>query len=305
MSVIGWQGYTLTVPDDWTIAGIGGDHQEGYLRLDGPDMPRCELKWFADKASADISSAVETYLKDLTRKRRRRDPKVTVHRDTRLLGKRRGSRSQLECFGWESDRQALGAAWRCTTCGRTTIAQVLGPLDEPLEELAQEVLLSVTDHPREGWTTWSAYGLTCEVPEEFVLDGQRMMAGLIELNFALETERISILRWGMASVALANTNLLDWSKKELAKRLKTWDCRYEETEIHGHAAIAVAGDPAPLPARVKRFVFHCLRKPYGSNARVHVWHCEPEKKIHAIECIIDDSRLDLPEELSRRIPCHR
>ncbi len=304
-TVIGWQGYTLTVPDDWTIAGIGGDHQEGYLRLDGPDMPRCEIKWFADKGPANIEQVVGNYLKEMTKKRRRRDPEVTIRRDTRLLGRRRGGKSQLECFAWKSDRQAHGAAWRCSTCGRTTIVQVLGPLDESLEELAEDVLLSVSDHPRDGWTTWATYGLQCEVPDEFKLDGQKMMAGLIELNFVLETERLAVLRWGMADVVLAREGLLAWVKKELRKRLKNWDCIYEETEVNGHPGVAVSAQPAALPARLRRFVSHCLRKPYGSNARALVWHCASEKKIHCVECVLDDARLDLPREMCRRIPCHR
>jgi hypothetical protein len=304
-TVIGWQGYTLTVPEDWTIAAIGGDEAEGYLRLDGPDMPRCELKWFAGKGPTDIGEVVGNYLKDLTKKRRRGDPDVIVHRDTRLLGRRRGGRSQLECFAWESDQQGQGAAWRCPTCSRITIAQLLGSLDEPLEELAQEILLSIGDHARDGWVTWAAYGLQCEVPVEFKLDGQKMMAGLIELNFMLETEHLAVLRWGMADVVLANTKLRDWTRKEIGKRLKNWDCSYEEVEVDGHPGVAVSGDPVTVQARVRRFAAHCTRKVYGSNARALVWHCAPEKKIYCVECIVDDSRLDLPNELCRRIPCHR
>ncbi len=304
-TVIGWQGYTLTVPEDWTIAAIGGDEAEGYLRLDGPDMPRCEVKWFAGKGPTDIGEVVGNYLKEMTRKRRRNDPEVTVRRDTRLLGRRRGGRSQLECFSWESDQQAQGAAWRCPTCSRITIVQILGALDESLEELAQEVLLSIGDHPKDGWVTWAAYGLQCEAPEKFKLDGQKMMAGLIELNFVDETEHLSILRWGMADIVLANTTLVDWTRKELGKRLKNWSCRFEEAEVQGHAGVVISGDPIPLPMRVRRFAAHCLRTPYGSNARAFVWHCAPEKKIHCVECIVDDTRLDLPDELTRRIPCHR
>jgi hypothetical protein len=47
-----------------------------------------------------------------------------------------------------------------------------------------------------------------------------------------------------------------------------------------------------------------LRKPYGSNARALVWHCQPEKKIYYVECIVDDERLDMPAEVCERIPCH-
>lgn len=303
-TVVGWQGYTVRVPRDWTIGAIGGDHLEGYLRIDGAEMPRCEIKWFGERGPVDISEVVDKYLNDLQKKRRRRSPEVKVRRDTRLLGRRRGGRSQLECFAWRSETQAHGAAWQCTKCRRTTIIQVLGSKEEDLDELAAEIMLSITDHPQDGWVTWSTYGLRCEIPEDFRLAGQKLMAGLIELNFSMETEQVSVMRWGMADVILAHASLAEWSKEELSSRLKQWSSTYEETEFRGHPAIAVVGDPSPLPLRVRTFVSHCLRRPYGSNANALLWHCEQEKKVYYVECIVDDSRLELPGEVCDRILCH-
>ena len=303
---IGWQGYTLAIPQGWTIGAIGGDNAEGYLRIDGTDMARCEIKWFGERPHVDIASVVEKYLKDMQKKRKRRAPEITVKRDTRLLGRKRGGRLQLEAFHWESEaQQAHGAAWVCKQCGRTTIIQVLGSPDEKLEDLATRTILSLTDHPNEGWCTWATYGLMCEVPEEFKLSGQKLMAGLLEFNFALDTEKVTVMRWGMADVALADGDLLSWSQKELAKRVKGWDCGYEEIEYNGHPAIAVTGGPAQFGVQVRRFAAHCLRKTYGSNIMSLIWHCEPEKKIYCVECILDDANLELPAEICRRIPCHQ
>jgi len=304
-TVIGWQGCTITVPEDWTIGAIGGDHTEGYLRIDGPDMPRCELKYFERKGPVAIEEVVGNYLREMQKKRRRRDPEVRTKRDTRLLGRRRGGRAQLETFHWtDGQRQAHGAAWQCAHCERTAIVQVLGPEGTPLEDLARELILTVSDHPQDGWVTWATYGLQCEVPEEFRLDGQKLMAGLLDLHFRLETESISVMRWGMADVALGDKDLKTWAQKELAGRLRGWDCTYEELEFNGHPAIAVSGEPSGLHARVRRFVLHCLRKPFGSNVRVLIWHCRPEKKLFCVQAIVDDSRLELPAEVCRRLICH-
>ena len=81
-TAIGWQGYTINVPEDWTIGAIGGDHMEGYLRIDGTDMPRCEVKWFNRQGPVNLDEVVGNYLKELQKKRRRRDPKVTTKRNT-------------------------------------------------------------------------------------------------------------------------------------------------------------------------------------------------------------------------------
>jgi hypothetical protein len=303
--VIGWQGFTLTAPEDWTIGAIGGDHAEGYLRIDGGDMVRAELKWFERKGPVSVQEVVGNFLKELSKRRRRKDPEIRSRRDTRLLGRRRSGRGQLECFHWsDGTRQAHGAAWQCTQCNRVSIVQVLGKGTEALDELARELLESVSDHPQDGWSTWATYGLRCEVPEEFRLSGQRLMAGLLELNFALDSEQITVMRWGMADIALGNEDLRTWAQKELAPRLKAWNATYEELEYNGHSAIAVTGEPATLAPRLRKFAQHCLRKPYGSNVRALVWHCVPAKKLYYVECILDDSRLELPAEVCERVPCH-
>jgi len=305
-TVVGWQGYTLTVPARWTMGAIGGDNTEGYLRLDGADMPRCELKWFNERGPVTIQTVIDKYLNDLQKKRKRRDPDVTVKRDTRLLGRRKGGRLQIESFRWDSEeQQAHGAAWVCKTCGRTTIIQVLGTPDEDIDELATEVILAVVDHPNEGWTTWATYGLHCEVPDEYKLSGQKLMAGLIELNFTLESEKIAVMRWGMSDVALADESLVTWAQKELSKRQKGWNCTYEEIEFNGHPGIAVTGGSSQVGVNVRTFINHCLRKTYGSNVMSLVWHCEQEKKIYCVETIVDDANKDLPVEVCGRIPCHK
>jgi hypothetical protein len=130
------------------------------------------------------------------------------------------------------------------------------------------------------------------------------MAGLLEFTFKLETEQITVMRWGMADVALGDKDLKTWAQKELAARLKGWDCGYEEIELNEHPAIAITGGPAGAHAKVRRFVSHCFHKMYGSNVRALVWHCEPEKKLFYVECVVDDGRLDLPAEICRRLMCH-
>lgn len=304
-TLIGWQGYSVVVPEDWTIGAIGGDRLEGYLRIDGPDMPRCELKWFDGRGPISVGEVVGNYLRDLQKKRRRRDPEISSKRDTRLFGRRKGARAQLETFWWtDGDRQAHGAAWRCLHCDRITIVQVLGSADEAIEGVAKQVMLSINDHASDGWVVWATYGLRCEIPEEFVLDKQRLMAGLLELTFRLDTEQITVRRWGMADVALAGKDLRTWAQKELRDRLKGWTCVQDELEFNGHPAIAISGEPASAAVRCRRFVLHCLRKPYGSNIRTLTWHCPEEKKIYSVEAIVDDSRLDLPSEICRRVVCH-
>ena len=66
----------------------------------------------------------------------------------------------------------------------------------------------------------------------------------------------------------------------------------------------MTGESTNPGIRIRTFVTHCLRKPYGSNVMSLIWHCEPEKKIYCVETIVDDANKELPVEVCGRIPCH-
>lgn len=201
---IGWQKITLQVPADWNLAGIGGDARSGYLRIDGPDRPRVEIKWWdrTPEKTVNVAQTVETYLQDLQKKARKQRIDLVVDREVKLLSKRHKGKSSLQSFAWRGDAQAYGVIWYCPQCSRVTMAQVNGPLEENLRPLAVQILNSLEDHSREGWDVWSAFGLLCHIPEEFELQGQQLVTGLTQLHFARRQSVIRVARYGLADVVL-------------------------------------------------------------------------------------------------------
>jgi len=303
---IGWQGIRVQVPADWTIGQISGEGDDGSMRVDAPDMPRLQIKWKKrGTGSVDVDRTVEDYLKTLTKGRKRNEPAVEVQLGGKYLSRRKKRKAQVRCFSWRGEQQAIGAAWHCTDCDRTVVCQVLGDPDEDLEELAQDVLLSVEDHPDNGWVLWGTYGLECWTPQEFALADQKLMAGLLELRLDRDTERITIRRWGMSDVALRGTDLQTWVGEQLAKGLKTQEWRLESTEYRGHEALRLVGRPRFVWQRTQRFFHHVALKPFGSALAGLIWHCAPEKKIFCVECLLDDENLALADEVCERVVCHR
>ncbi len=256
---IGWQGIRLRVPADWTIGQISGDADDGALRIDSANTPRVQVKWKKRGSGVvDIDRTLQDYVNALTKRRKREDAKIDVQLGGKHLSRRKKKKSQLRCFSWRGEQQAYGAAWHCSECDRTVICQVLGHLDEELESLAQEVLLSLEDHPQDGWTMWATYGLECWTPQDFDLADQKLMAGLIELRFACETEKIVIRRWGMSDIALRGKDLQQWAKQELVKGLKLYDWSAESTTFRGHSG---AEDAALLPPHRPQAVRQRGRRP--------------------------------------------
>ena len=302
---LGWQGITLKVPADWNIGAIGGDRDQGYLRIDGPDMPRIEVKWASSKSLVDVSGIVDKYLGDLQNKRKRGEPEVKVERDVPLVSKRQMRKKDLNCFSWRADSQGHGAAWYCPQCEHSMIVQVMAPADEDGKKLAAEIIAGIQDHPRGGWITWAVYGLEMQAPEDFQLEDQKLMAGLIQLSFEHQGEQIVGARWGMANVALRHKSLEQWARAEIAPLHKGIKLSFEPSEFREHPALAVSGEHANPLRRIQGFAMHCVRKSFPEYVRGILWHCEPINKLLYVGGLFDEHHLGLCDQLAERMICHQ
>lgn len=299
----GWQGLSFTVPEDWNVGAIGGEKAQGYLRFDDPDMPRLEIKWAeAGSGAIDIANLVDKYLKDLTKGKKKNTTQVT--RDCKTVSKRKlKGKKGLECFSWSAETQGFGAAWYCPDCHRTVIMQVMGRLDEPVQKIAEEIIPSVEDHPGD-WMLWATYGFQAETPAAWGLAGQKLMAGLIELDLAREGEKLHLARWGMANVVLRRRSLEDWGKVELSKRLKKYTPEFTVTEFRGHECLQIDGRSYLPQEKIQSFVEHIRGKEFADRVRAYLWACPDSNKIYYIEGILDREHLEEIDQVRERIPCH-
>ena len=305
LALVGWQKLRVRVPVGWNIGALGGDVKQGYLRLDDEESPRLEAKWHTADAYTPVQDVVTRYLDELQKKAEKQKRTITAKRDTRLLSRRRKRKASLECFSWSEEQQAHGAAWYCDRCGRVVLAQVIGGIGEDIRSLAAQVLDSLEDHPTGKWALWAAYDMECYVPEDFELTDQKLMAGLLELDFTRELEKASVFRWGMANVMLRDRSLLDWAKREIAPRYRRL-CRPEadDIEIRGHPGVLAHGTKELLPFRIARFVTHCRHRSYPDTIRCYIWHCEESNKIYAVETHTDALDPDIGAEMCDRTRCH-
>jgi hypothetical protein len=305
----GWQGMTAEIPEDWQIGAISGDVKQGYVRYDDGNMPRLELKWATESGFVDIEKVIAKYLTDLQKGRKKGAADIEVEKDTKLLSRRKRKKGSLRCFRWTiaGEAEGYGAAWVCTDCGRTVIAQVTmpagGKADED-EELASGILLSINDHPLDGWTYWAAYGFGAWVPEQFKLSGQKLMAGLMEFDFEADTEKLKVARWGMAGMALRKKTLKEFIGSECSKTLRKNSVEAEEGEIKGHPGLILSGEGPGGVHKVRSFWAHCCGKHYADRFVGRAWHCEPGNKIIYIESLVDRAHTALVDEICDRIECH-
>jgi len=299
--LIGWQGITARVPADWNLGALGGDGRTGYVRVDDERMPRLEVKW-SSAQNVNTDRVLTRYLTQLG-KTSRQDT-IAVARDTRVVSRRQQpTRKSLECFSWRGQRQqGHGVIWYCPQCRRTVIAQVRGGPQEDLLPLAGAVLSSLEDHGRDGWYTWALYGLAVEVPREFELARQQLMAGYLDLQFEWKGRRLRVQRWGMAEMALAERDLEHWVELEYVKRR---DVRWRLHPLAGeaHPSLELEGEC--------RRPFHWLRKVAAGLVRLRppiflsgkVWHCAASNRIYAVEEVHKEGDERWPR-VAASIACH-
>lgn len=302
--LIGWQGLTLTVPADWTVAAVSGDKTEGYLRLDGPDLPRLEIRWSEPKGAPDLDRTVERYLRSLQRDKQQPQP-VEVDADARFLSKRKIGKQDMRAFRWQGKQAGFGVAWYCKTCGRVLLAQALGRPDEKdLESRAVRLLSAIEDHPRGDWTTWALYDLHTEVPRDFEQAGVSLRAGLTELSFKRDMERLVVARWGMAQVARGGGSLESWARRQFLKSWQAFHPSGQPTVFRGHEAVYVTGQSRQPFGLVVRLGRHMARKVYADQLVAHLWHCEPTNRLYVAYGFLDVANRALLEEIRDRTRCH-
>jgi hypothetical protein len=301
--LIGWQGVTVTVPADWSVGAVSGDKTEGYLRLDGPDLPRLEVRWSQSKGAPDLSKTVQKYLSSLQRDKKQPES-VTVDAESRFLSKRKVGKDDMRAFTWTGKQAGYGVAWYCKPCGRVIIAQALGRPDEKnLEDRAVQLLSSLDDHPRGDWTTWALYDLHTEIPKEFDQSAVNLRAGLTELTFKRESEKVVVARWGMAEIARAGQSLDAWARRQFQKQWQSFRPLGEPATFRSHEALTVTGastQPLGLVVRLGRHVAHQV---YADQLVAHIWHCEPTNRLYVVYGIVDVANRSLLEEIRDRTRC--
>ena len=304
--ILGWEGITVWVPEDWALTSFSSSEKEGYLRADDQDMPRLEIKWKQAPGFVDLNQTVDNYLSSIKKRVARDKQELTIDRDMQVISRRKMHKDGLQTFAWRAQSQAYGAVWLCKQCERVVIAQVLGPPDDTgLLTTAQQVLSTIRDHPTGGWVTWAAYGLVCQTPEDFKLTSQQMFSALIKLTFTRDTETVTVGRWGMAEVLLRQQTLDKWVQAELGKQLSRYAPQSEEQQFRGHPAVAFIGERMPPLYGLKSFTRHITGKQCADRLLGYAWHCPPTNKIFVAYALLDRANYELAEEIRDRIECHQ
>lgn len=322
--LLGWQGFTATLPSNWNPAKFGGNHDKGDLRVDDEEGPRLEMRWELSPNEPNIQKSVDDFLKRLEKDAKKRKVAFELLPEVRLLGKNRKRKNQITNFAWSSDPKELassgfGVAWHCPTCKRVLFAHVMGRKNEKparMEKLAAEIMASMECHGEGGWETWSTFELKVEIPEEFSLSRAQLLLNQLQLEWTRpipqgprgwgkRPERIVVRRFPVANVVLANLSLEDWTAaKIIAEHKQLSFGKPEAITIRGHEALRYQGRTKDIKMRLLLMIFDKIRRKPTPPAQLRIWNCPDSNRLYLLETELSEQNAHVAGDVLDALQCH-
>ncbi len=198
---VAWNGIRFRAPADWQLAQIGACH----LVLEDETAPVMEVKWAKVKGNFSHRAHLKR-LTSLQKKQVRKTFKAeSIPADWESVLKN----FEASGFSWQGDTtRGQGVILFCPGCRKATLVQFFQQKSIENIRVASQVLDSFRDHRQDGQVLWCAYDIRAIVPEIYQLKRHRFEAGKFELDFADGSQHICLHRWALASVLLAEQDLV-------------------------------------------------------------------------------------------------
>jgi hypothetical protein len=291
----GFQDITCDVPPDWDPTHIEGTYEKGYVRLDDPRAPRLEIRWEHSYRGVLLSRTIDNHIKLVNKEARRMGRELRVQRDLSLGALQFEER---EFFSYKNHIQAIGLATRCRTCGRVLILRVFDAKGgKPLRPIAVRIFQSLRDHPEEGKSRWSLYGLRFDVPDRFRLVSHDLKTGRLRFDFVHRGAELTIARAALAGIVLKERSLAQWLDEAMPKLFRGFDVESRSEEFRGHESLVYSGR-YKLRLRLTRLMV----RPWFLYVRV--WHCEASDKIYVFRVVGPEKDRDSLEKCLDLVYCH-
>jgi hypothetical protein len=307
----GWHGVRLRVPEEWELGRVDGDAKSGYARLDDAQMVRAEVEWRAPPERGlrrPVEDLVDRYIDNLRKKADKAGMDFSVERRAKFLKDKRWLEgTEYETFLWEADYRAYNLARACPDCGRVVLLRVLARRGEDEEQLVNDVLPTLEDHPRHEATYWSLYGLTFHVPPGFELTESDLKSGHVKLTFEKDggAHTLRVHRLSMAHMLLRKTGIADWYPTFFRKDLRDVNHVLEDATPRGHEGLRVVGRPHSRWRQILRPLPFINPRPrrYLDGA---VWHCPEQNRICVVEHLYRkrDAGGEVTDEVIDGYVCH-
>ncbi|MCS7224388.1 MAG: hypothetical protein NZ959_07520 [Armatimonadetes bacterium] len=303
---VGWLGLTVQVPSEWDLVVARGNRFDGYLRFDEEAFTRCHIQWtLVSAGKVVLDDQLDRYLEAFERQLKKKGQPVTIRKNTGLVSRKDVGRN-VRTFFWECGTVGYGLLWFCQDCRRAVLTQVYGYAHEDLKGTAKRIFLSLSDHQEGDWERWSLYDLSFDAPVGWDLTDSQIQPGKVRFHFRKGPWRITLERWGPASVLLGpEDNLETFVVKVLPQDIKNrflLHCRSDDFKEHPslHLKGSDKGAKRPLSVWWRQLT---SGQPFP-NFLGWLWVCPVSNRIYFVSGILPPAEELVLDHIARSVSCH-
>lgn len=198
-----WQGFLLSIPDDWNPLKLEGDWDGGLATLADMKRPRIGIRWQAvNRKKFDLDAWVRKAMKDEV-------GQLAAEEAAKFTPKGDG--------GWEggmlyTEPEPPGRdLWVAYSPASGRVVQVVYHADSRDRVLRDDVLPNLSDTPADEPHWWSVFELSVRTPAGWAMSTHKLNAGDLRLTFGKGKRDLATVRQvAIAKVALARLPLTKW-----------------------------------------------------------------------------------------------
>ena len=257
---------TVTVQFRWTDAAKPAQSQPSLYTMFAPRLRKLFRQPDPVVPETDLKANLEKVLKDTAKLAKKAKTSFESSIKAEKIEGENDERTAIN-FSWTGAGKGQGKIWRCKTCNRVVVAQVvgMGKDQNSISAVAAQLFATLKDHSEDGYDLWGLYDLKLYIPVDFRLESQKLLSGHLHLAFIRQAEKIVFDRWGLANMTRKKFSLAEWFQNAAVTSLKKMQSSESELKS-GHLAVKYSG-ALPLLARARRSKIHVLFDDFPRDTR--------------------------------------
>lgn len=265
---VAWNGIRFLSPADWEIGKIGNQ----YLMLEDDEGPVMEVKWRRIKGNFSPQTQLQRLAALHKKKIGVTIKKIPIPSNWEKMAEH----YQTVCFSWHNEVMGgIGIVLYCPKCQTSTLMQFFQRKARKTEKITTHLLASFQDHPKKGQTAWTVFDMTARIPDDFQLLRYRFEPGVFELTFARGKHKITLYRWGPATILLRELDLLQTASKMFG--ISQGNLQHKKIDDYDTIDTNICPRSDGW-TRIRRLV-----KPNHVYCMARLWHLEDKNRLHGVK----------------------
>ncbi len=219
-----WNSISFKTPVKWAPAKIG----KSYLMLENAHEPVVEIKWNLIKGDFSSEKHLKRFGAAYEGKLGGKIEKSRIPEKWVKALSVKNSQFEISCFSWPyQGSMAKGLLIFCPACKKATMIRFF----KISSEISAKILKSFKDHPENDIIIWSVFDIKAQIPKNLKFISHKFNPGQFEMRFETKGARLTLFRWGPASVIMSKGGLKHFAATKFGISYHKFDaCAHDQYE---------------------------------------------------------------------------